>query len=238
MRLVSSEMSPVKAEDPRANQKARTRAAIIAAAHELQRQGTAPTVEQAAEQARVSRATAYRYFPTKEALLIELSDITPTAAVETVLANLPTDDVEQRLVLLLETFDPIVLAEEEHFRTAARVYLDTWLRSHRNGDDAPVVREGRRMRWLETVLAPLHDLPPERKRLLQTALALTLGGEAIITMKDVCRLDNDETLAVLRWAATALLRAAVGEAPASVTASRGQPGERPIDGRPGPGGGP
>lgn len=239
MRLVSSEMPPVKAEDPRANQKARTRAAIIAAAHELQRQGTAPTVEQAAEQARVSRATAYRYFPTKEALLIELSDITVHAApVEALLANLPTDDVEQRLVLLLDTFDPIVLAEEEHFRTAARVYLDTWLRSHRNGDDAPVVREGRRMRWLETVLAPLDDLPPERKRLLQAALALTLGGEAIITMKDVCHLDDDEALAVLRWAATALLRAAVGEAPASVTTSRGQPSERPVDGRPGPGGGP
>jgi AcrR family transcriptional regulator len=238
MRLVSSEMPPVKAEDPRANQKARTRAAIIAAAQELQRQGTAPTVEQAAEQARVSRATAYRYFPTKEALRIEVSDIPRVAPVEALLANLPTDDVEQRLVLLLDTFDPIVLAEEEHFRIAARVYLDTWLRSHRNGDDAPVVREGRRMRWLETVLAPLDDLSPERKRLLQAALALTLGGEAIITMKDVCRLDDDEALAVLRWAATALLRAAVGEAPASVTTSRRQPSEPPVDGRPGPGGRP
>ncbi len=34
-------------------------------------------------------------------------------------------------------------------------------------------------------------------------------------MKDVCRLDNDETLAVLRWAATALLRAALQEATGS-----------------------
>ena len=34
-------------------------------------------------------------------------------------------------------------------------------------------------------------------------------------MKDVCRLDNDEALAVLRWAATALLRAALAEAPGS-----------------------
>lgn len=238
MRHVSSEMPSVKAEDPRANQKARTRAAIIAAAQELQRQGTAPTVEQAAEQARVSRATAYRYFPTKEALRIEVSDVPRVAAVEALLANLPTGDAGERLLLLLDTFDRMVLAEEEHFRTAARVYLDTWLRGHRNGDDAPVVREGRRMRWLETALAPLDDLPPERKRLLQAALALTLGGEAIITMKDVCRLDDDEALAVLRWAATALLRAAVGEAPAPVTTSRGQPRERPIDGRPGPGGGP
>jgi AcrR family transcriptional regulator len=206
--------SPVKAEDLRANQKARTRAAIIAAAQELQRHGTAPTVEQAADRARVSRATAYRYFPTKEALLVEVSDITPALApVETLLANTATGDVEQRLLSLLDTFNRIVLAEEEHVRTGIRVYMDTWLRSHRNGDDAPVVREGRRMRWLETVLAPSDDLPPERKRLLQAALALTLGPEAIITMKDVCRLDNDETLTVLRWAATALLRAALEEAP-------------------------
>jgi AcrR family transcriptional regulator len=229
---------PVKAEDPRANQKARTRAAIVAAARELYRQGTALTVEQAADQARVSRATAYRYFPTKEALLVEVSDITPDLApVEALLANSATSDVETRLLLVLDTFDRIVLADEEHVRTATRVYLDTWLRSHRNGDDAPVVREGRRMRWLETVLAPLDDLPPERKRLLQAALALTLGGEAIITMKDVARLDNEETLAVLRWAATALLRAGLGETPAPVTTSRGQLSERPIDGR-GPDGGP
>ncbi|MBV8712500.1 MAG: helix-turn-helix transcriptional regulator [Solirubrobacterales bacterium] len=208
-------MSAVKPKDPRANQKARTRAAIIAAAKELQRQGTAPTVEQAAEHARVSRATAYRYFPTKEALLIELSAMTDPAPVEALLANLTTEPVEERLRLLIDTFDGFALAEEEHVRAFTRVSLDTWLRSRRNGEEAPVVREGRRMRWLETVLAPLDDLPPERKRRLQAALALTLGGEAIITMKDVCRLDNDEALAVLRWAATALLRAAVHEGPGS-----------------------
>jgi AcrR family transcriptional regulator len=202
-------MPTVKPEDPRANQKARTRAAIV------HRQGIAPTIEQAAEHARVSRATAYRYFPTKEALLVELSEITHPTAVETLLANLTSDDVEERLLSLIDTFDGIVLAEEEHYRTFTRVSLDTWVRSRRNGEDAPVVREGRRMRWLETVLAPLDELPPARKRLLEAALALTLGGEAIITMKDVCRLDNDETLAVLRWAATALLRSALQGVPGS-----------------------
>jgi AcrR family transcriptional regulator len=221
-------MSAVKPKDPRANQKARTRAAIIAAAQELHRQGIAPTIEQAAEHARVSRATAYRYFPTREALLIELSELTDPAPVEALLTNLTADDVEERLLLLIDTFDGIVLAEEEHYRTFTRVSLDTWLRGRRNGEDAPVVREGRRMRWLETVLAPLDELPPERTRLLKAALALTLGGEAVITMKDVCRLDNDETLAVLRWAATALLRAAVQAGPGS---ARDQPDRPKRNGR-------
>ena len=46
----------------------------------------------------------------------------------------------------------------------------------------------------------------------------TLGIDAIVVMKDVCRLDDDEALAVLRWAATVLLRAGLeeGRAPASV----------------------
>jgi AcrR family transcriptional regulator len=213
-------MSTVKPQDPRANQKARTRAAIIAAAQELHRHGITPTIEQAAEHASVSRATAYRYFPTKEALLIELSEITNPAPVEALLGTLTTDDVEQRLLQLIDTFDGIVLAEEEHYRAFTRVSLDTWLRRRRNGEDAPVVREGRRMRWLETVLAPVDELPPEHKRRLQAALALTLGGEAIITMKDVCRLDNDETLAVLRWAATALLRTALQETHRSASGTR------------------
>jgi AcrR family transcriptional regulator len=208
-------MSAVKPTDPRANQKARTRTAIIAAAKELHRQGIEPTIEQAAEHALVSRATAYRYFPTKEALLIELSTMTDPAPVEALLADLTTDDVEERLLLLVEAFDGFALAEEEHVRTFTRVSMDSWLRARRNGEEEPVVREGRRMRWLETVLAPIEELPPERMRRLQAALALTLGGEAIIIMKDVCRLDNDETLAVLRWAATALLRAALQEAPGS-----------------------
>jgi hypothetical protein len=71
------------------------------------------------------------------------------------------------------------------------------------------------MRWLEEVLAPLDELPPERKRLLQAALALTLGIGPIIVLKDVCRLDDDDALAVLRWAATALLRTATQQAPES-----------------------
>jgi hypothetical protein len=67
------------------------------------------------------------------------------------------------------------------------------------------------MRWLDTVLEPLAGLPEERRRRLRAALALTLGIDAFVVMKDVCRLDDDEALATLRWAATALLRAGLDE---------------------------
>jgi hypothetical protein len=46
---------------------------------------------------------------------------------------------------------------------------------------------------------------------LRAALSLTLGSEALLVMKDVCRLDDREGLEVLRWAAVALLRAGLEE---------------------------
>jgi AcrR family transcriptional regulator len=213
-------MSSFSQEDPRANQKARTREAIVEAAQQLYRQGGRPTIAQAAEQARVSRATAYRYFPTQEALMVEVTGVTPRVVeVEKLLGSLSTEDVERRLLLLLDTFGQIVLAEEAEFRTALLVYLDTWLRSHRNGgnNNAPAVREGRRMRWLDKVLEPLDDLPEEQKRRLRAALTLTMGMDSIVIMKDVCRLEDHEALAVLRWVATVLVRAGLEEGRASAS---------------------
>lgn len=202
----------------RVQQKMRTRAALVEAARALMRAGAAPTVPEAAEAARVSRATAYRYFPTHESLLVEISNITPsTQPIETLVENLPGGDIETRLLAVLERFYPIVVAEEVPMRTALRTYLDTWLKAHARGDTAVAVREGRRMRWLDKVLEPARrDLTETQHRRLRAALALTLSIDAMVVMKDVCRIQSDkEALAVLRWAATALLRAGLAEARAA-----------------------
>jgi AcrR family transcriptional regulator len=165
-------------------------------------------VSAAATAAGVARATAYRYFPSQEALDVEVADISPdVVAIEAALEELATNDVEQRLLTLLDSFNPIVLANEEHFRRALFVYLDTWLRSRRADEEVPPVREGRRMRWLDQVLGPLDDLPDDRRRRLRAALALTLGSDSLVVMKDVCGLDDEEALDVLRWAATTILSA-------------------------------
>jgi AcrR family transcriptional regulator len=197
--------------DLRANQKERTRQALVAAAKELARSGGAPTVAEAAEQARVSRATAYRYFPTQESLLVEVSDVTPMVApVEEMLAKLDGNDAEERLAKLIDTFHPIVVAEEVPLRTALRVYLDTWLDARSRGEAAPKVREGRRMRWLDVALEPARrQLPKAEWRRLRSSLALTLSIDALVIMKDVAQLDDKEALSVLRWAALTLLRASL-----------------------------
>jgi AcrR family transcriptional regulator len=199
----------------RMQQKLRTRATLVDAGRALMRAGAAPTVAEAAQAAGVSRATAYRYFPTQESLLVEISNIGPsTEPVESLLENLPDGDVEARLLALLERFGPIVSAEEVPMRTALRTYLDTWLRAHARGDKAVAVREGRRMRWLDKILEPARrGMSAAQYRRLRAALALTLSIDAMVVLKDVCRIESDkEALAVLRWAATAMLRAGLAEA--------------------------
>jgi hypothetical protein len=62
------------------------------------------------------------------------------------------------------------------------------------------------MLWLDKVLEPL-DLPSGDKHHLKTSLALTVGPDSFVLLKDVCRLTNEEAAAVLRQAATTLLRA-------------------------------
>ena len=196
--------------DPRNKQKARTRAAIVEAARRLQDQGQTPTVAEAAHLGGVSRATAYRYFPTQRSLLVEIAEVEPAMVpVEVALSQLETEEVADRLQKLVETSAATFLAHEADMRKALWVYQDTWLRSDGN---PPALRQGRRMRWLDQALEPLAHLPHEQKRRLFSALALTIGMDSLAILKDVGGLDDEEAVAVLGWVAQVLLKAGLEDA--------------------------
>jgi AcrR family transcriptional regulator len=202
-------------ETGRVNQKRRTRAAIVDAAKELVQSGVAPTVAQAAEKALVSRTTAYRYFPTQDALLLELAVHLDVDDIEAVLRE-PIGDGErhgERALAVIDTFNRHVLADETRYRTALRLYLDMWLAAVADGDESPTVREGRRRRWLGDSLGPLRgELDDAAFDRLVAALSLVMGIEPIVVLSDVCQLDADGALAVTTWASAALLDAALAEA--------------------------
>src|SRR5882757_1604982 len=69
------------AKGERASQRQRTRHDLLQAASRLMSQGQLPKLAEVAKEAMVSRATAYRYFSSDEALMGEaaLVDRTPTA---------------------------------------------------------------------------------------------------------------------------------------------------------------
>jgi hypothetical protein len=134
----------------------------------------------------------------------------PGAAGEELVASFSTDDPAQRLAALAGAFTQAILSDEALIRTGIRVYMDTWLANQRNGSHIPV-RAGRRMRYIDEVLRPLGErLSEPGRNQLRSALAVILGTEAVIAMKDSAGLDDDEEIiATLQWAAGALLRTAL-----------------------------
>jgi hypothetical protein len=126
------------------------------------------------------------------------------------LADTDSEDPAVRLGVLLDAYNPRVLAAEPWMRAIYRTMLDAWLKSDRDG-----ARESQRvplrLNWVEEALAPVADLDEKARRRLAAALTLVLGIEPITVLKDVCGLDDEETLEVLSWAAGALLRAGLEE---------------------------
>ena len=185
------------------------------AGEELLRQGITPTVAQAAEAALVSRTTAYRYFPTQESLLLELTVTIDVGELEE-LVQQPVDaeGATARALEVIDRFNRHVHEQEAQYRTAQRVYQDQWLDAVAKGETEPFVRQGRRGRWLETSLAPLADRVPKADyyRLIK-GLSLVMGGEAMVVMRDVCHLDTEEAAAVTDWVARTLIEATFGEVP-------------------------
>jgi AcrR family transcriptional regulator len=197
------------------NQKRRTRAAIVAAARTILDRGETPTVAQVAEEAQMTRTTVYRYFPSQESLLVELSITMDVGKEFAEFLGRPADGTtpQERIVDVADALNHYIAANETLYRTAQRHYQDTWLAAERAGESHDrQVREGRRLQWISAALAPLHDrVPAPELRRLEAALCLVMGGEAYTVLRDVCQLDPDDAIAVANWAARALLAGALHE---------------------------
>lgn len=190
----------------RVNQKRRTRTAVLEAAANLVREGRTPSVAEAAEAASVSRATAYRYFPTQESLLVEVATTGGPAWTEDVLGALPSsDDAEARVKAVVDELTAFMVEHDRGLRTMLKLSLE---RSLEDGRNTPV-REGRRASYLDEALAPLRaTLGPDELKRLNAALGMVVGTEALVVLRDIYGLDPAEARSLMRWAASVLFRAA------------------------------
>jgi AcrR family transcriptional regulator len=203
----------------RINQKRRTRAAILAAAVELLEQGQRPTVAEVADAALVSRATAYRYYPTQEYLLFEAALESTRSDIDRELEeNTLPEDAEARLEMLIDALQKRVIDKEPAFRTMLRLSLEQSSEEVQYGSELAQsrLRGGGRVRWIEKALAPVEGRfeEPDFRRLV-AALSLCMGIEALIVLRDVCALEPEEAEEVSRWAARTLLRCSLAKVHAS-----------------------
>ncbi|MEZ4520506.1 MAG: TetR/AcrR family transcriptional regulator [Thermomicrobiales bacterium] len=197
-------MRAIRQEGGRVNQKRRTRSELVATAITLLDQGKRPTIPELAEAAGVSRATAYRYFSSQEALLMEITLEVRATEVEERIARQPaSDDAFERLEHLVESTVGVVLEHEAMFRIMLRASLEPKIDEHH-------VRKARRVRWIEEALEPI------REKVSTPVLAHVIGGvvpylgiEAVIALKDLYDLNSEEVMNQSKWACKALLRAAL-----------------------------
>jgi len=204
----------------RSAQKARTRAALVAAARELVAAGVTPTIEQAAAAASISRTTAYRYFPNKRALLFAAH---PETAATSMLPRHPPEDPAERLDAVVRNFSAMILETEGQQRTMLRLSLEA--------DEAEKkglpLRQGRAIAWIGEALDGLDGhLTDEQQRQLVFSIRATIGIEAIVWLLDVAGLSRHDAVALTRWSAQALLQHATTVPPPVPTRSRHRSGAK------------
>jgi len=191
----------------RLNQKIRTRKHLLQAASRLMSQGRNPSLEEIAEDALVSRATAYRYFPNVEALLVEASLDIAMPDPDTLFAADKSNDPVTRLERADTAMHEAILANEPALRRMLMHAMQQSLLS--DSEEEPPARQNRRAPLIEAALAPVkQQFKPAALPMLRRALALVLGTEAMLVFKDVLQIDDAEARKVKRWAIRALVDAA------------------------------
>lgn len=191
----------------RANQRRRTRKDLLEAAGRLLKEGRTPSLEEVAEAALVSRATAYRYFPSMEALLREAALDVQTPDAATLFADDPSTDPVARLEKVDAILDETLQTNEPAFRMMLAHAMERIVRGEA-GHGAPV-RQNRRTPLIEAALEPARSqLDAKAAKLLSDALAILIGTESMVVTKDVLQLSDAEARKVRRWAIRALVTAA------------------------------
>jgi len=200
----------------RSNQRLRTRKDLLAAAARLLKEGRTPDMDAVAAEAMVSRATAYRYFPSIEALLIEapLDGEVPDAAA--LFASDKSTDAAERIDRAEASMHEMTYRNEAKLRLMLAASIERKAKAiggegGAGGDDVPV-RQNRRTPLIEAALAPVRDrLAPTAYARLCAALAMIFGPESMVVFSDVLGLDARAARKIKSWAAQALVRAAIKE---------------------------
>jgi AcrR family transcriptional regulator len=200
----------------RANQKKRTRMAIIEACREIIRSGAPVTMPDVARAALVSEATAYRYFPDLPTLVNEtLADLwlSPAEALSSVAGS--ADPVE-RIAVACEFLLRGVLA----YQGAVRAMIAATI----TRPELAATRPGLRFGLIDEALAPLSGpqvaADPAGVAQLRNDLVAVVSAEALFVLTDLAGLAPEEAIASLVRSAATLTQSALTPGPVARAALR------------------
>lgn len=195
--------------EPGRGRRGRTWRKLLAESVSQLRKGRVPSIAEVAVGANVSRATAYRYLPTRSKLV----NAVIAEALAPVRKAVPQrGDAHQRLHELLDRTYSRFREYEPHMRAALQLALEHQALERAGLLEEEPFRRGQRREILKVAIAPLHTrLAPRHFERLLKALAVVYGIEAMIILKDICGASDRETKAVVHWMMNALVEAALRE---------------------------
>lgn len=203
------------AEVKRLSPRQRTRRDLLAAARELLAEGLPLTVPGVAERAGVSRATAYRYFASNDAVALNATlppPGDPFGDSDWPYAKpRPDQGLADRVATLVRGMAEWAFDHERELRTVLALSLQP------DAEERGFVRGGKlgRFEWIDTALSDLPaSVPRAERRKLRTALLPLFGADAIIWTVDVAGLDRKQAVDQLVWTAHALVQSVLDRHPA------------------------
>lgn len=211
----------VSAPETLSETRTQTRELLLQTALSMLEQGWFPSITELANASGVSRATAYRYFPSQAALVSTVVD----ESLGPVLQWQPTStSVEARVNELLDFAYPRMEQHEGALRAALQVALHQWANERaRRAQDEPKYRRGNRRRLLTLAVEPMvrAGVDPAVAERLAQALSLLYGTEAMVVLKDIWGLDFRQFMNVIKWMSSALVRATLAQAGGAAGAGGG-----------------
>ncbi|PHQ29619.1 TetR/AcrR family transcriptional regulator [Leeuwenhoekiella nanhaiensis] len=197
-------MSREYIDQGRTRQKQKTRERILSSAQGFLQQGRDFTLEEVAEQAGVSRATIYRYFPNSEILSAEAALDVNTESCESIYRYSKASNEQQTLLNIQDYFNRLALDNEPAFRKYLSVLLHTSELSENRG--------ARRPKTLQLALEDSQlNLSKEDFQNLKNMASVLMGIEPIIVTKDVCGLDNNQSMKLLKWGFEMMLKGIISQ---------------------------
>jgi hypothetical protein len=144
-----------------------------------------------------------------ETVVLALLNATQPKRIGFLVGEDQTDHLSVRVDALVVASDRSTRLHEKEYRAMLRMSLEHAPRS----EQLLPLRTAFRREALTQALAPVQkELGAKRVERLVGALCMVVGIEALIATKEVARLAPDTALGVKRWAAGALLAAALDEA--------------------------
>ncbi len=200
---MSHQDKPEQASPSLTTIRARTRRLLIDTAMSMYEQGAFPSITEVENAAQLSRATAYRYFPTQSALVSAMVD----ESLGPILAWQPTQsDARQRIAELLSFAYPRMLQHEGVLRAALHLSLQQWADNRSNPNNEEKLIRGNRKRLLKLAVEPLEGkLTPAALQRVIHAFSLIYGSEVFMVLKDIWHLDDAGIQDVTQWMGKAIL---------------------------------